>query len=163
LNTNVDLDFTLSNFSATNNTGFYLGLLADVAATESLHIQPELTYGSAGDLAYVFLPVMAKFYITPQFNIQAGPQLSFSTSLNDIKGQVRSAIEIIDSDYDGSIESVLKNVGVDLGFGAGFDISDSFMIQARYSLELTNRYTGPGSGLLKIKAQNIMVGAAYMF
>lgn len=163
LNTNVDFDFTLGNFSAQNNTGYYIGALVDIAATETLHIQPELTYGSAGNLGFVFLPVMAKYYVTDNFNIQAGPQLSFSTTLNDIKGKVRSAVEIIDSDYNGSIEGVLKNTGVDFGFGAGYEITDNFAIQGRYSLELSNRYTGPGSGLLKIRAQQIMVGIAYMF
>lgn len=163
LNSNLDFDFTLSNFSAQNNTGYYIGALVDIAATENLHIQPELTYGSAGDLGFVFLPIMAKFYVTDNLNLQAGPQLSFSTSLNEIKGKVRSAIEIIDSDYNGSIESVLKNVGVDFGFGAGYNLNQNFSIQGRYSLELSNRYTGPGSGLLKIRAQQIMVGVAYMF
>lgn len=163
LNTNADFDFTLSSLSATNNTGFYIGLAADIPATENFHLQPELLYGSAGDLGYVFLPVMAKLYVAGPFNIQAGPQFSFSTTLNDVKNTVRSAIEIIDSDYDGSIESTLKNVGVDLGFGAGFDATDRLSVQARYAFELTNRYDGPGSGLLKLRGQHLTVGLVYFF
>ena len=55
LNTNADFDFTLSSLTATNNTGFYIGLAVDVEATSNFHIQPELLYGSAGDLAYIYL------------------------------------------------------------------------------------------------------------
>lgn len=163
LNSNVDFDFTLGNLSATNNTGFYLGMAVDIPATESLHIQPELIYGSAGDLGFVMIPVMAKFYAADKFFLLAGPQLSFSTTLNDIKGKVRSAIELIDEDYNGTIESVLKNVGVDLGFGAGYEVSDNLAIQARYSFELSNRYDGPGSGFLKLRAQQLNVGVLFMF
>jgi len=109
LNTNVNFDFTLSNLSASNNTGFYIGAIADVPLSEKLHFQPEFTYGSAGDLGFIFVPAMLKFYAT------------------------------------------------------GYDINESFTIQARYSLELTNRYNGPGSGLLTLNAQQLTVGMAYFF
>ncbi len=163
LHSSVNFDFTLGNLSATNNTGFYLGLAVDIPASESFHIQPELTYGSAGDLGFVFLPVMAKFYASENFYLLGGPQLSFSTTLNDIKDKVRSAIEIIDEDYNGTIESVLKNVGVDLGFGAGYEIDENFAIQARYSFEVSNRYDGPGSGFLKLRARQFNLGVLYSF
>ena len=161
LNTNVDFDFTLSNFSATNNTGFYIGAVADVPLSEKFHFQPELTYGSAGDLGFIFLPAMLKFYAAEGFHLQAGPQFAFSTTLNDIKNDVTAAVELIDEDFADSIESILRNFGVDIGFGAGYDINENFTIQARYSLELTNRYNGPGSGLLTLNAQQLMVGFVY--
>lgn len=163
LNTNVDFDFTLGNLSATNNTGFFLGVAVDIPATESLHIQPELIYGSAGDLGFVMLPVMAKFYAADKFYLQGGPQLSFSTTLNDIKGKVRSVIEVIDEDYNGTIESLLKNAGLDLGFGAGYEVNENLAIQARYSFEVSNRYDGPASGLFKLRAQQLTAGVVYMF
>lgn len=163
LNSNVNFDFTLSSLNATNNTGFYIGLAADIPATDKFHLQPELLYGSAGDLGYVLLPVMAKFYVAGPFHLQAGPQFSFSTTLDDIKNTVGSAIELIDSDYDGSIEDTFKTVGVDFGFGAGFDATDQLTVQARYSFEMTNRYDGPGSGLLTLRAQQLTVGLVYFF
>ena len=163
LNTNADFDFTLSSLSATNNTGFYIGLAANIPATENFHIQPELTYGSAGDLGYLFLPVMAKLNVAGPFYLQAGPQFTYSTTLDDVKNTVRSAIELIDPDYDGSIESTIKNVGIDLGFGAGFEATDQLTVQARYAFEMTNRYDGPGSGLLKLRAQHLTVGLIYFF
>ena len=130
---------------------------------KALAYAPKERYGSAGDLGFIFLPVMAKFYAAESFYLSGGPQLSFSTTLSDIKGTVRSAIEIIDEDYNGTIESVLKNVGVDLGFGAGYDINENFAVQARYSFELSNRYDGPGSGLLKLRAQQLNVGLVCFF
>jgi len=163
LNTNVNFDFTLSNLSASNNTGFYIGAIADVPLSEKLHFQPEFTYGSAGDLGFIFVPAMLKFYSTDSFHLQAGPQIGFSTTLNGIKNDVSAAIELIDEDFADSVDSVLRNFGVDIGFGAGYDINESFTIQARYSLELTNRYNGPGSGLLTLNAQQLTVGVAYFF
>ncbi|WP_343486747.1 porin family protein [Allomuricauda sp. d1] len=163
LNSNVDFDFTLGNISATNNTGFYIGGILDVPISEKLHFQPELTYGSAGDLGFIFLPAMLKFYAAESFHLQAGPQFSFSTTLNDIKNDVTGAVELIDDDFADTIESILRNFGVDIGFGAGYDINENFTIQARYSIELTNRYNGPGSGLLTLRAQQINVGVAYFF
>jgi len=94
LNTNTDIDLSavgisIFNIDAVNETGFYVGVLVDIEATEKFHVQPELTYGSAGDLSFFYLPVMAKFYVVNKLHIQAGPQFSFSSNLDDIKKAIR--------------------------------------------------------------------------
>ena len=48
-------------------------------------------------------------------------------------------------------------------FGAGYDINDKFFVQARYGLELTNRYSGPLSNSLSVRANTFTVGVGYSF
>ena len=151
----------VNRFGKINNTGFYVGALVDIAATENLHIQPELTYGSAGDLSFVYLPIMAKYYVADKFHVQAGPQLNFSSNLDDIKQTIRDVEEIIGT--NGSVDDVLKTVGVDFGFGAGYDVTEQFGVQARYAFELTDRYSGPAGSLLNIKGSTLNVGVYYKF
>ena len=169
LNTNVDFKtgnsilnlVGVNNFAKINSTGFYIGALVDIGVVGKFHIQPELLYGSAEDLSFVYLPVMAKYYVTDKFNIQAGPQLNFSSNLDDIKRAIRDTEELLGT--NGNVDDVLKTFGIDIGVGAGFDVLDNLSLQARYSFELTDRYNGPAGGVLDIKGSAFMLGAAYMF
>jgi opacity protein-like surface antigen len=166
LNTNADINvsalgFNIANIDAVNKTGFYIGLLVDIEATEKLHIQPELTYGSAGDLAFIYLPVMAKYYVADGFFIQAGPQLNFSSNLGDIKSAIRDASQILG--IGGDLDDILKSTAIDLGFGAGYDINENFMVQARYAIALTDRYDGPVGGALDVKNSTLQIGLTYFF
>ncbi len=169
LNTNVDFKtgnsllnlVGVNNFAKINSTGFYIGALVDIGVVGNFHIQPELTYGSAEDLSFIYLPVMAKYYVSDKFHIQAGPQLNFSSNLDDIKRAIRDTEELLGT--NGNVDDVLKTVGVDIGIGAGFDVLDNLTIQARYSFELTDRYSGPAGGVLDIKGSAFQVGVAYMF
>ena len=169
LNTNVDFKtgnsllnlVGVNNFAKINSTGFYIGALVDIGVVGNFHIQPELIYGSAEDLSFIYLPVMAKYYVADKFHIQAGPQLNFSSNLDDIKRAIRDTEELLGT--NGNVDDVLKTVGVDIGIGAGFDVLDNLTIQARYSFELTDRYSGPAGGVLDIKGSAFQVGVAYMF
>lgn len=166
LNTNADINisalgFNLANIDAINKTGFYIGVAADIAASEKFHIQPELTYGSAGDLAFVYLPVMAKYYATDKFFLQAGPQLSFSTNLNDIKQAIRDVQGVVGN--NGNIDDVLKSTAIELGFGLGFDVTEKFAIQGRYGISLTDRYDGPLGGSLDVNNATLQIGMLYFF
>ncbi len=159
VNTDVKIDVpiigNIANFDAINETGFYIGGLVDIEVTPKIHVQPELLYGSAGDLSFVYLPLMAKYYVAGKLNIQVGPQFTFSSNVDEIK----QVIELIDSDLD----DVVKSTGIDLGIGAGYDVTNKIAIQARYSFELTNRYSGPASSALLIRPNNLFVGAVFTF
>jgi len=166
LNSNTDIDisvlgFDVANIDAINATGFNIGAFADVELSEKFHIQPELTYGSAEKLAFVYLPIMMKYYVADKINIQAGPQLSFSTNLQDIKDGLKDIDEILNTDVN--LDKAFNSTGVDLVFGAGYDISDKFFVQARYGLELTNRYDGPLSNSLSVRANTFTIGVGYSF
>lgn len=131
----------ITNFSGDNDSnalvGFQLGGFAEIKVIERLSIQPELLFSTQGasfdaignnndidyKLNYINIPVLAKFYITKQFTVEAGPQLGFLVSAkrdgNDIKDNYKST---------------------DLGFnfGAGYNITDNFSVNLRYTVGLSN-------------------------
>jgi hypothetical protein len=95
-------------------------------------IQPELLYSQQGSkfsdvqfdelkTSYVTIPVMAKFYLFPGFNIQAGPQFGFLT-MAELDGD--NAKDFVNS------SDITANVGLgaDLPFGLTFDARYNFGI-----------------------------------
>jgi len=167
MNNNTDIDISafgiidIASIDAINETGFYIGAFVDIEAIDKLHIQPELLYGSAGDLSFVYLPIMAKYYLTENLNLQFGPQLSFSTDLNDIKDAIKDIEGVLGT--NSNLDDVLESTGVDLTFGLGYDINSQFFIQARYALELSDRYSGPLKKALDIKPSTFILGIGYSF
>ncbi len=126
-------------FSA-DESGIYAGVVADFTVTETFHIQPELVYASIDGGDGLLLPVMAKFYIAPKVNFQAGPQFVFS--LEDLPEDI-SGIEF------------------DLAGGIGVDIIGGLFAEARYSFQLNNSYTGPED--VKIRGNYLTIGVGYTF
>lgn len=147
------LGINLANFTAVSGTGFYVGAIADVGLSEKFSIQPELTYASAGDLEYIQLPIMVKYYVIEGLYAQAGPQFSISTNAD----QIKDILDLVDAG------DAVNSLGIDIGFGAGYDILDNLAVQARFSTELTNRYNGPGNSINQLKANNFILGVAYFF
>lgn len=123
-----------------NESGFYVGAVADFTLTEDFHIQPELVYASIDESDALFLPVMAKYYVAPKLNLQAGPQFVFS--------------------LEESVEDI-SSVEFDLAGGLGFDITEEFFIEARYSFQINNSYTGPED--VKLRANYLTIGVGYTF
>lgn len=134
-----------------NKFGFYVGAAGDYGISEKFHVQPEFLYAAAGDLSYVQLPIMAKYYIMDKLYAQVGPQFSFSTNADKIK----DVLSLIDA------EDAVKSVGVDIGFGAGYEILENLAVQARFSTEITNRYSGPANSIASVKASNFYVGVVF--
>jgi len=166
LNTNADikigaLGFDIANIDAINETGFYVGLLADLPLGESFHIQPEITYGKAGDLEFFYLPIMAKYYVTPGLSLQLGPQFNYSSNLGEIKDNLRTIEDLLGTDLN--VADMIKSTAIDLAFGAGYDINEHFLVQAKYGFSLTDRYDGPMNSVIDIKNTTLQVGLAYKF
>ncbi|MEP3208710.1 MAG: porin family protein [Maribacter sp.] len=147
------LGINLADFTAASGTGFYIGAIANLGISEKIGVQPEFIYAKAGDLEYIQLPIMVKYYIIDKLYAQAGPQFSISTNASKVK----DILELIDA------EDAVKSLGIDIGFGAGYDILDNLAVQARFSTELTNRYDGPGNSINRLKANNFILGVAYFF
>lgn len=172
LNVNADIDvsalgFPITSIDAINKTGFYIGGFADIPVSEKFHVQPELTYGGSGDLGFVFLPVIAKYYVAEGFNIQAGPQLSFSTNIDEWKKKINKVLPNI------NVNDYIKTTALDLAFGAGYEITDQLFVNARYVLELTDRLKENkipivGGALesiatAKVNSSMLFVGIGYSF
>jgi len=129
------LRFSESGFSA-NSTGFYIGGFANIEISDKLDFHPELHYANVEDTSLLIVPILLKYNITEQFNLQAGPQIDYF--LED------------SGDY-------FDSFGASLALGAGFDITSNFIIEARYSIGITNRV----EGALKVGA--FQAGIGYKF
>jgi opacity protein-like surface antigen len=152
----VKAGYTSSNFTGDFDSdaasNFYIGGLVDFAVSEKFHVQPELLYsmeGSDGDeenLDFIRIPIMAKYYVTEAFNIQAGPEVAFVAGGGDLK------------DYT-------KSTDFGLGFGAGYELPSGLFFDARYNLGLTDIGDFDGTILegAEIKTTSFNIGLGYRF
>ncbi len=101
-------------------TGFHLGLVAEIPFGESFAFQPEVLYSSQGaktegsetfegmtasyegklNMDYINIPLLAKYYVSPNFNIHAGPQLGFL---------VKSEVEV-EYSFEGETETETEDI-----------------------------------------------------
>jgi len=124
--------------------GIYAGVFGEYNLSENLNLHTEFQYASASkdgeSTNLLVLPILVKYYVSEQFNIQAGPQLDYITS------------EVEDA----------NDFGVGIGVGAGFDISKNFFINTRYTFGLSNRLSELPSGV-SIKFNIFQAGLGYRF
>ena len=126
-----------------SESGFYLGALADITMSESFHIQPEVNYANAEETSFLYIPVLAKYYISDSgFQVMAGPQANI----------------VLEEAMEG-----INNFGLDLTFGVAYDIDEHFFVEARYSFELTNRIKDGGEYDVSGRFNTLFVGIGYKF
>src|SRR5690606_13158772 len=121
-------NFNGGDIDYSSRTSFHAGAVAEIKATTNFSIQPEILYTSQGadvegigdfNLDYVAVPVLAKFYIlTDKLSLDVGPQFSF----------------LVD-EAEESFENELFDFA--LAGGLGLNITNSFFVQARYTVGLT--------------------------
>jgi hypothetical protein len=128
--------------------GWNAGFFAKLPVTRGFSIQPELLYTSKGaketynnflqgkgeyrfNLNYIELPVLAVFNVAKNFNLHAGPYVSYLADVN-----------IKDLKNDGTINDIkdlnaenFNRFDVGVAGGLGIDISN-FTLGARYSYGL---------------------------
>lgn len=146
--TNLDGDLGDTDGS----TSFYVGGLVDFTISESFHVQPELLYSMEGadsdaidlGISYLRIPIMAKYYVMEGLSLQAGPEIAFK----------------IGTEED-ALDEVTKSMDFGLGLGAGYELSNGLMFDARYNLGLQNIYDGEGD--FEIKNTGLQIGLGYRF
>ena len=116
--------------------GFFAGVLAELELAK-LNVQPELLYGNIDDTDYLFLPVMLKKKLAGGLNIQAGPQFTF----------------VLEDAVDD-----LSRFSLDFGIGVGYDILSKLFLNARYTLQVTNSFTGNGDARVRTNFLNLGLG-----
>ncbi|GAA4281784.1 outer membrane beta-barrel protein [Gaetbulibacter aestuarii] len=139
LNSNAKVFFD-GNSSSESNSGFYIGGVADFTVSEQLHVQPELVYVNVNSSGAINLPVMLKYYVSEKFNIQAGPEVTY---LLEEEAEDETSLRIA------------------AGIGLGYDINQNFFLEARYSFQINNYYTGPFD--LTARDSFITIGVGYKF
>ena len=124
--------------------GFFVGANAHLNLGQNFIAKPALLYSNTQDLSWLQLPVLVKYYITEQFNFLAGPQLT--ALIEDTNGGMNS-------------------IGLDIGAGIGFDITENFFLEGRYNFEITDRFSGVSympSGLSG-RYNTLNIGIGYKF
>jgi opacity protein-like surface antigen len=148
------LGFNLVNTTLASGTGFYVGGIAAMGISEKFGAQAEFLYAKAGDLEYIQVPVMVKYYIIDGLYAQVGPQINLSTNANQVS-------DIIEELFNENDVIGVNTLGIDLGFGAGYEILENLAVQARYSVELSNRIDGVVGSISKGKVSNFTIGVAF--
>ncbi|WBL24472.1 outer membrane beta-barrel protein [Zunongwangia sp. HGR-M22] len=144
---------SLENISYSGtSSGFYLGGLLNFQLSEAIHLQPSVNYVNADEENLLMIPVIFQYYIENSgFYFLGGPQATLMLNQSSING--------ID---------VFKVFGFDLAIGAGYTINENFFIEAKYSFELTNRYSSDiqdaaGSVEVDSKINAFTLGVGYKF
>ncbi|QJB35387.1 PorT family protein [Chitinophaga oryzae] len=114
-------------------TGVYAGAFAEIKLKERWAIQPEVVYyrnsGQGGyhiitdrKEHYLSVPVMIKYYITPKFYLEAGPELNYILSANEtVEGLTYNNIDLY------------NRWGLSGSAGLGYQLPYGFGVNARYS------------------------------
>lgn len=108
-----------------SDTGFYVGVFSRMPLSEKLGVIAELDYGNFSGNSLALVSVRGQYYVIEKFYLQVGPQLSYLIGLKPDE---------------------INRLGIDLNLGLGYDITNQFSLQARYSLEVTNRLKEASSG-----------------
>lgn len=155
--------------------GFHIGGFAEFKISDKFSIQPEVLYSTQGTkekgfgtdfqgqvyeielnykLAFINVPILAKYYVAEKFSLEAGPQIGFLvTAKNEYTAPGISEESDVKNDF-GSID-----IGVD--FGAGYDFTEKFSLGLRYNLGLTNLHKD--IDYYKIKNSVFLLSAGYKF
>lgn len=147
---------TLSNLSKSEMLpGFYVGAVSEIKFTEKFSFQPELVYSSQGaknvysetianvtashhnhdKLAYVNVPLLAKYFVTKSLSVELGPQLGFLFKATN-KDEITIGGTKTNQDKDFKNEVNTFDFGV--AAGLSYDVSNGFFIGARYNFGLAN-------------------------
>lgn len=152
----------LSGADAKGKIGFHAGLFMNAPIAEGFSIQPELLYNSKGvkftysgqdanwHLDYLSVPVMFQYNATPQFYLEAGPELSLLLS-SKMKGQ-GSTVDLKDN---------TNGFDFGLGLGAGYYFTSNVGLTARYVAGFNDIVKDNDGDALKNSA--FQLGLAYKF
>ena len=144
---------------ASSIIGYNVGGFAEIKMSEKFSIQPELLFSTQGAqvtsdgtevdfiLSYLNIPVMAKYYASPKFSIELGPQIGFLTSA---KGKAMGVSV--------DVEDFFKSTDFGLNFGAGYDFTKKFSAGVRYNLGLSNIAEDSGGDSVQNSVFSITIG-----
>ncbi len=149
--------FDMTNFWGSDvehgmKPGYQVGLVMEYKFSPKFAIAPEVVFAAQGgkskalafdinkysiDLAttdikyntnYINIPLMLKFYATPNFSIDLGPQVGFNVYSKVTAKGVDDAIDFKDA---------TNTVDVGVGLGATYNLTENAFVQTRYTMGLT--------------------------
>ncbi|MBN4057948.1 PorT family protein [Olleya sp. AH-315-K02] len=147
-----------------SKTAFHVGAVVEIPISDSFSVQPELIYSSQGakgddnnsdvelKLDYINLPIMAKFYVSEGFSLEAGPQVGFLMS---------SKIE--ESGESEDLKNETSGIDFGLNLGLGFKTETGLNFGARYNLGLSNIWDFEGSDNFKNQNSALQIFIGFTF
>ena len=169
--------FDLTNFWGSDvehgmKPSYQVGLMMEYKMSPKFAIAPEVVFASQGgkykaidlnffnldiektvtfNTNYINIPVMLKYYVTPSFSVDLGPQLGVNVySKYSIEG-VDEAIDVKDN---------TKTVDFGVGLGGTYNLTNNAFVQARYTMGMTKVFDGDHN---KEKNGNIQVAFGMKF
>jgi hypothetical protein len=127
--------FNMSNLAGADNAstliGIHLGGFAEFKLSDKFAVQPELLFSMQGagfdggdtKLNYINIPVMAKYFVTENISIEAGPQIGFLMSAKADGTDVKEGYNSTD-------------FGINLG--GSYYLNDNMFLTARYGFGLSD-------------------------
>ena len=138
-------------------TSFHFGGVAEIMINKDFAVQPELLYSAQGAkndestlaLDYIYVPIMAKYFVSEEFSLEAGPQFGYllsaklkddssgngggngnTTSKNSASKQVAANTE--------DVKEAVKSFDFGLNVGASYILENGINLSLRYYLGLAN-------------------------
>lgn len=149
----VGVDYTNywgKNVEHGGQLSYQAGLFMEYRFTDKFSIAPEVVFAAQGGkyqikrlddyyketdhINYINVPVMLKFYVTPELSIDFGPQVGFNVySKNTAELKEGGEKDKITTD----LKEYTKTVDFGLGLGLTYNITDEVFVQGRYTMGLT--------------------------
>ena len=111
--------------------GAHIGGMAEISLSEKFAVQPEVLFSMQGakddfgtlNMNYINVPVMAKYFVTEEISLEAGPQVGV----------------LMSSKYDGEdVKDFYSSTDFGFNFGAGYKMESGLNFSLRYNLGLSN-------------------------
>lgn len=166
-----------SDFKTDYNTGYNAGLFVNIPIISVLSFQPELMFAQKGYKSeragltlgtgtltqttnWIEIPILAKISPTNSFSIYVGPQVSFLTKTKTrYEGEFSTAEQTkYEDDADKFKKSIVGGV-----LGAGFNLTKSLNLNARYALDFQKNNEDGTNETPAFKNQTWQAGLALKF
>lgn len=135
----------------------HLGGMAEIKISETFAVQPELLYSALGTkfpdgklaLNYLVLPLMAKFSVTDNLTLEAGPQFGYLLSAKSIYDEEEDDLPSITTKSSSSKSQSASTASVDIkeyfksfdlggAVGASYLLDNGMNISLRYIMGISN-------------------------
>lgn len=159
--TNMTSDYLIDTES---QTGFHIGVLAEIPLGTKFSIQPEIlysTYGSKGKMImlggpaqpieynfdYIQVPVLAKIYLIKNLSLEIGPSFNFLVSDEKIFNSL-------------TIDDIGENFEFSGVLGISYKTNSGFFGSLRYTNSFTNVLNNEDADS---KDYGFLIGIGYLF
>ena len=146
---------------------YQVGVLMEYKFTDKFAIAPEVVFAAQGGkykvaevgdkkisnkyiTNYINVPVILKYYVSPSFSIDLGPQVGFNVYSKFKAGDEKSV----------DIKDATKKVDFGVGLGGTYNLTENAFVQARYTMGMTNAFKGEDA---KAKNGNIQLAFGMKF